>query len=344
MTVMDEGSTHDAWAPLAERFVDQHYGSLRGRVRTYVIHEHLCAHLGPAPQRVVDVGGGAGNQSLPLARAGHVVTIVDPSAAMLERATERLADEDDGTAARVRLVHAVGEDAPRVLGGDTFDAVLCHGVLMYLDDPGPLVDALCELTAPGGVVSVVAKNAEVMALRPALGVTGPRRSPRSTATGRSTASVSTRGRHRRAPLGPHRPFAVSSRWPGTACVSSPTAGHPTDRPRTPRTWCSRPSSSRATEIPTDGSAACSTCSASGRPDLHTVQMPEPGRLVTVVLEVGDLDRAVALYRDGFGLTSTSPITRAGTTAQTIAGSAAGTRRSPGPKGRSCTSRSTRPRA
>jgi len=30
-------------------------------------------------------------------------------------------------------------------------------------------------------------------------------------------------------------------------------------------------------------------------------MSEPSRLVTVVLEVGDLDRAVALYRDGFGL-------------------------------------------
>jgi predicted enzyme related to lactoylglutathione lyase len=30
-------------------------------------------------------------------------------------------------------------------------------------------------------------------------------------------------------------------------------------------------------------------------------MPEPGRLVTVVLEVEDLDRAVRLYRDGFGL-------------------------------------------
>ena len=30
-------------------------------------------------------------------------------------------------------------------------------------------------------------------------------------------------------------------------------------------------------------------------------MSEPRRLVTVVLEVGDLDRAVALYRDGFGL-------------------------------------------
>lgn len=30
-------------------------------------------------------------------------------------------------------------------------------------------------------------------------------------------------------------------------------------------------------------------------------VPEPNRLVTVVLEVSDLDRSLALYRDGFGL-------------------------------------------
>ena len=155
----------DEWAPLAERFVDQHYGSLRGRVRTHVIHEHLRHHLRPAPQQVVDIGGGAGNQSLPLARAGHEVTIVDPSSAMLERAAQRLTTEDDAVAARVRLVEASGEDAPKTLDGAVFDAVLCHGVLMYLDDPKPLVSAFCELTGPAGVVSIVAKNAEVMAMR-----------------------------------------------------------------------------------------------------------------------------------------------------------------------------------
>jgi catechol 2,3-dioxygenase-like lactoylglutathione lyase family enzyme len=32
-----------------------------------------------------------------------------------------------------------------------------------------------------------------------------------------------------------------------------------------------------------------------------VRVSEPRRLVAVVLEVSDLDRAVALYRDGFGL-------------------------------------------
>jgi len=160
------GRAHeDAWAPLVQPFVDDHYGSLRGRVRTHVIHEHLREHLEPAPQRVVDVGGGAGDQSLPLARAGHAVTIVDPSAAMLERAAARLAQESEQVAGRVELVHASGEDAPHVLDGATFEAVLCHGVLMYLDDPEPLLDALCELTGPAGFVSIVAKNVEVMALR-----------------------------------------------------------------------------------------------------------------------------------------------------------------------------------
>src|SRR5690606_19495422 len=42
------------------------------------------------------------------------------------------------------------------------------GVIMYVDDPDPLVAALCELAGPGGLVSIVAKNVEVLAARPAL--------------------------------------------------------------------------------------------------------------------------------------------------------------------------------
>src|SRR5262249_2101118 len=36
-----------------------------------------------------------------------------------------------------------------------------------LDDPEPMLDALAALAAPGGIVSVLAKNARVLALRPA---------------------------------------------------------------------------------------------------------------------------------------------------------------------------------
>lgn len=158
----------DPWAPLVGPFVDEHYGSLRGRVRTHVVDRHLRDHLPPPPARVVDVGGGAGDQCLPLARRGHEVVLVDPSPAMLGRAADRLRAEPAEVAGRVRLVEATGEDAPGVLGGDRFDGVLCHGVLPYLDDPSPLLDALAALLAPGAVLSLLVKNVDALAVRPAL--------------------------------------------------------------------------------------------------------------------------------------------------------------------------------
>ena len=65
----------------------------------------------------------------------------------------------------MRLVEVRGENAPEVLDREVFGGVLCHGVLMYLDDPAPVLDSLCRLTAPGGLLSIVTKNVEVMAMR-----------------------------------------------------------------------------------------------------------------------------------------------------------------------------------
>ena len=163
---VSEDTATDPWAVLGERFVTRHYGSLRGLVRTHVIHEHLGAHLPAPPVPVVDVGGGAGHQSIPLALAGYDVTIVDSSAWMLEQAADRA--RAAGVAHRITLVEASGEAAPAALDGRRYGGVLSHGVLMYLDDPDPMLDALVALAAPGGIVSIVAKNADVMALRPAL--------------------------------------------------------------------------------------------------------------------------------------------------------------------------------
>ena len=157
----------DSWAPLADRFVG-HYDRLWGRVRTHVVDQHLRRHLPPPPADLVDVGGGAGHQSLPLARSGYRVSILDPSAAMLRRAEELLSTEPEDVRSRVQLVEGPGEEAVSVLGRGRFAGVLCHGVLLYLDDPAPMVEALAELAEDGGVVSIVAKNAKTMAIRPAL--------------------------------------------------------------------------------------------------------------------------------------------------------------------------------
>jgi SAM-dependent methyltransferase len=154
--------------PLADQYVRSISESLKGRVRVHVVHRQLLAHLPAPPAAVVDIGGGAGHQSLPLARLGYEVSIVDPSPAMLAKAAEALRREEPAVQHRVRLVEASGEQAPEVLAGRTFDAVLCHGVLIYVEQPEPLVAALCALAAPGGVVSIVAQNAKTFAVRPAL--------------------------------------------------------------------------------------------------------------------------------------------------------------------------------
>jgi S-adenosylmethionine-dependent methyltransferase len=158
----------DDWAHLADAFVDGAYATVKGRVRTHVLHQQLLRHLPEAPVTVLDVGGGAAHQSLPLARIGYQVTVLDPSAAMLAKAEERLSAEPDDVRRRVSLVHAPGEEAPEELGGATYDAVLCHGVLMYLPQPGPMIRALCRCVTPGGLLSVMALNAETLAVRPAL--------------------------------------------------------------------------------------------------------------------------------------------------------------------------------
>ena len=148
--------------------MDEAYGSVKGQVRTYVLHHQLMDHLSDPPGAVLDVGGGAGHQSLPLARAGYEVTLLDPSSAMLGKAEDRLAAEAPEVRKRVRLVQARGEDASQATGGQLFSAVLCHGVLMYVQRPGPLITAFCQCVAPGGVLSVMALNAKTLAVRPGL--------------------------------------------------------------------------------------------------------------------------------------------------------------------------------
>ncbi len=158
----------DTWAGLVDQFADRAYASVKGYVRTYVMHEQLLEHLPEPPASVLDVGGGAGHQSFPLARAGYEVTLLDPSPAMLDKARQRLEQLPSEVRQRVTLVQADGESADRAVRGRRFAAVLCHGVLGYLEGPEPLVDQLCRCAAPGGVVSIMTGNAKAMAVRPAL--------------------------------------------------------------------------------------------------------------------------------------------------------------------------------
>src|SRR5579872_1304041 len=110
-------------------------GRLRDVVRQELVARQLDAELTDNAVMIIDLGCGQGTQALRLARAGRQVTGVDASAEMLARFERALAAEPAEVRARVRLVNA--EISAERSGLSPAHIVLCHGVLMYCEDPAP---------------------------------------------------------------------------------------------------------------------------------------------------------------------------------------------------------------
>jgi S-adenosylmethionine-dependent methyltransferase len=135
-------------------------GERRGSVRTAVVWEALGPVLEGGPHDVVDIGGGTGGFAVRVAEAGHRVTVVEPSPDALAALGRR---------ARESGVDVTGHqgdvaDLPAIVGHDSADVVLCHGVLEVVDP----VDALArirEVLRPGGTLSllVAGRHAAVVA-------------------------------------------------------------------------------------------------------------------------------------------------------------------------------------
>ncbi|WP_405434336.1 methyltransferase domain-containing protein [Micromonospora sp. NBC_00617] len=124
--------------------------------RTAVLWSVLRAELdrrGDVELTVLDVGGGTGGFAVPLARAGHRVTVVDASPDALAALTRRAAEA--GVADRIVAVQGDGDALAGLVEPASVDLVLCHAVLEVVDDPTPVVAALASALRPGGAASVL---------------------------------------------------------------------------------------------------------------------------------------------------------------------------------------------
>ncbi|WP_290870563.1 methyltransferase domain-containing protein [Hamadaea sp.] len=142
---------------------------LRGSARTAVIWTVLRGELeraGGRQLRVVDVGGGTGGFAVPLAEAGHRVTVVDPSPDALAAAIRRAADAN--LSGRLTAIQGDADGLAELIEPGSADLVLCHAVLEVVDDPGRVASALARTLRPGGAASVVVANRAAAVLTKAM--------------------------------------------------------------------------------------------------------------------------------------------------------------------------------
>jgi S-adenosylmethionine-dependent methyltransferase len=139
--------------------------------RSVVVWEVLSAVLAEADPGhrgldIVDAGGGTGGIAVPLAHAGHRVTVVDPShdalAALARRAAER------GLEDRILGVQGDLADLADLVPAGSLDLVLCHSVLEVVDDPAASLGQVARALRPGGRLSLLVAGRDAAVLGRAL--------------------------------------------------------------------------------------------------------------------------------------------------------------------------------
>jgi S-adenosylmethionine-dependent methyltransferase len=105
----------------------------------------------------LDVGCGTGATAVRLARLGMHVTLLDSSPAMLDIATRTA--QEAGVSDKVVLRHGDATQLANLFHAESFDVILCHNLLEYLDDPiAVLCGAARTLRDSSAVLSVLVRN------------------------------------------------------------------------------------------------------------------------------------------------------------------------------------------
>ena len=135
-----------------------------GRLRCDLAFANLQDFL-PLPQtklslRALDLGCGTGAATVRLARLGIHTTLLDSSPAMLDIA--KRAARDAGVEWKIALRRGDAAQVANLFPGGSFDIVLCHNILEYVDDPSAVLSAAAQMLRSDstgiGILSVLVRS------------------------------------------------------------------------------------------------------------------------------------------------------------------------------------------
>jgi S-adenosylmethionine-dependent methyltransferase len=132
-------------------------GRLRADLALANLQEFLPGPNADVPVRVLDIGCGTGAMAVRLAKLGFRVTAMDSSEAMLDIA--RAEAKGAGVGDDVALLLGNAQNMAEMLPPNSFDAVLCHNVLEYLEQPADVVRGAARvLRGTSAMLSMIVRN------------------------------------------------------------------------------------------------------------------------------------------------------------------------------------------
>ena len=155
MTVNDDFERFQTGAAKYAAYLETPEGKLRLDLAFANLHDFL-------PQSVwslhaLDLGSGTGAIAVRLARLGLHVTLLDASVPMLDFA--KRAAQEAGVTERIALKRGDAAQFANLFHAETFDVILCHNILEYVDDPCTvLCSAARALRDPSSIISVLVRN------------------------------------------------------------------------------------------------------------------------------------------------------------------------------------------
>src|SRR5262245_18347641 len=138
--------------------------SPEGRLRLDLSFANVQGFL-PVPQPnsllcALDLGGGTGAAAVRLARLGYHVTLVDSSPAMLDIAQRAALDAQVND--KITTKHSDVDQLAGLFDGGSFDLILCHNVLEYVEDPAAVLCAAAKMmkasASASSMLSVLVRN------------------------------------------------------------------------------------------------------------------------------------------------------------------------------------------
>jgi S-adenosylmethionine-dependent methyltransferase len=139
-----------------------------GGLRSDLAWENLQGFL-PDPtvqRRVLDLGGGTGAMSVPLARKEFQVVLLDSSEEMLGIARKEA--EAAGVVERISFHHADADQLHELFEAESFDMVVCHNLLEYVTDPSAIVRCISYVLRKDGIFSLLVRNRSGEVLKAAI--------------------------------------------------------------------------------------------------------------------------------------------------------------------------------